>query len=74
MTYQNNYNENKIWKENTINKWHTKIITICTCLLQKTRDSSFSQQESHLYYYLAFKYSLPIQVVCLWKICYYYYS
>ena len=30
MTYQNNYYENKIWKENTINKWHTKIITMKT--------------------------------------------
>ena len=30
MTYQNYYNGNKIWKENTINKWHTKIITMET--------------------------------------------
>ena len=30
MTYQNYYNENKIWKENTINTWHTKIITMET--------------------------------------------
>ena len=30
MTYQNYYNANKIWKENTINKWHTKIITMET--------------------------------------------
>ena len=28
MTYQNNYNGNKILKENTINTWHTKIITM----------------------------------------------
>ena len=27
MTYQNNYNGNKILKENTINTWH-KIITM----------------------------------------------
>ena len=30
MTYQNYYNGNKIWKENTINKWHTNIITMET--------------------------------------------
>ena len=30
MTYQNYYNENKIWKENTINTWHTNIITMET--------------------------------------------
>ena len=30
MTYQHYYNGNKIWKENTINTWHTKIITMET--------------------------------------------
>ena len=30
MTYQHYYNGNKIWKENTINKWHTNIITMET--------------------------------------------
>ena len=28
MTYQHYYNGNKIWKENTINTWHTNIITM----------------------------------------------
>ena len=35
MTYQHYYNGSKIWKDNTINKWHTKIITMKPKLLQK---------------------------------------
>ena len=30
MTSQHYYNGSKIWKENTINTWHTKIITMET--------------------------------------------